>query len=1057
MNHNPQNRNILSRMGSALLGVLFFLLAIPAVAQQRLVHGVVTDSSDEPLAGASVIVVGTSRGTTTGIDGKFSINASPDEKLTVSFLGFQDAVVTASSTQLSIKLSNDANFLEETVVVGYGVQKRATLTGAVSAVTNREIVATKNESVINMLSGKVSGVRITQNSSQPGEFDNKIDIRGMGSPLIVVDGVPRDKAYLSRMDSNEIESVSVLKDASAAIYGVRAANGVILVTTKHGQSSTEGKFDIDITANVGLQSFLYVPQTADAATHMLLINEKADNGFNGNYPVQAVHKYQWNQILDYSSGDKPSTYWTDELFNKVALQQQYNISLNGSSDKIDCFFNLGYMDQDGSYKSGSLNYNRWNFRSNIDARITERLRVALQLSGYADEKNQPNTSIWTVYKRAWTYRPTSEAWIGGDHSLPAYDDDMLEAENPVATTNADFTGYRNERRYNFNGSLALTYDIPGVKGLNAKAFYSYDYYTTNNTEFQKTYFIYKKLADGTLSQFIQNTPGTINRNTSPSTGNVLQLSLNYHNVFAKKHTVGAMLMYEESYSKWDSFYAQRQTYLNSPYLFAGESENQVGSMYGVGDLTRHAFIGKFDYDFAGRYIINFAFREDASSRFPKASRWGFFPSVSAGWRISEEPWVKNNVDFISNLKLRASWGRMGDDASAGTYPATVVGYNIEANTFGWFYEPGVLMTGVSPTSIPNPNLTWYTADTYNLGLDWNLWNQKFGGTVEIFKRERRGLLATSSIVLPGTVGASMPQENIESDMTYGYEIELSHRNRVGDFNYWLSTQVSATKNRWVYHLDSAAGNSMENWRRTNVSGRNKDIWFSIEEAGRFTSYDQIQNYDLTGTNYHQGTLPGDYYYKDWNGDGIVDGNDSHPVATYNLPVFNYGLTAGLAWKGVDFNMVWSGAAGIYNQYSEVFTEVGPFNGGAVMNFYTDRWHVAKSGDDPFNPHTEWVEGYYPATGHSFNTGSTGIKNTSYIRLKSLEVGYTFPANWMKAAKIQSLRVYFNSYNLLTFSGLKYIDPERPGTKGGVNTSSNSILFYNYPVNRTFNFGLNIKF
>ncbi len=1057
MNHKSTGRNILSRTRSVLLGVLFLMLAIPAAAQQRLVQGVVTDSSSEPLAGASVIVTGTTRGTVTDIDGKFQINAAPTEKLTVSFLGFQDAVVAASATQLSIVLNNDGNFLEETVVVGYGVQKRATLTGAVSAVTNKEIVATKNENVINMLSGKVSGVRITQNSSQPGEFDNRIDIRGMGSPLIVVDGVPRDQSYFSRMDSNEIESVSVLKDASAAVYGVRAANGVILVTTKHGSSATEGKFDIDFSANVGIQSFLYVPQTADAATHMMLINEKQDNGFNTNYPVQAVHKYQWENILQYSSGEKPSTYWTDELFNKVAPQQQYNLSLNGSSDKIDYFFNIGYLDQDGSYKSGSLNYNRWNFRTNIDARITKRLRASVQLSGYADNKNQPNTGIWTVYKKAWTYRPTSPAWIDGDHSLPAYDDDMLEAENPVATTDANFTGYRNEKRYNFNGSLALTWDIPGVEGLNVRAFYSYDYYTTNNTEFQKTYNIYKKRDDGSLESYIQNSPGTVNRNTSPSTTNVLQLSVNYNHTFAEKHNVAGMVMYEESYNQWDSFYAQRQTYLNSEYLFAGESENQVGSMYGVGDITRRAFIGKFDYDFASRYIVDFAFRVDASSRFPKASRWGFFPSVSAGWRISEEPWVKDNVDFITNLKLRASWGRMGDDASAGTYPATVVGYNIDANNFGWFYDQGILMTGVTPTSIPNPNLTWYTSDTYNVGLDWNLWQQKFGGTVEFFKRVRRGLLATSSAVLPGTVGASMPQENIESDTTFGYEIELSHRNRVGDFNYWISAQISATKNRWVYHLDSKAGNSMENWRRTNVSGRNKDIWFSIKEAGRFTDYSQIQNYDLTGTNYGQGTLPGDYYYEDWNGDGIVDGSDSHPVATYNLPVFNYGLTAGLAWKGIDFTMVWSGAAGIYNQYSEVFTEVGPFNGGAVLDFYTDRWRVANIGDDPFNPHTEWVEGYYPATGHSFNTGTTGIKDTSYIRLKSLEIGYTFPKKWMNAAKIKGLRVYFNSYNLLTFSGLKYIDPERPGTNGGVNTSSNSILFYNYPVNRTFNFGVNIKF
>ena len=1054
MNMNrPHNSNIWRN----ILSVLFCLMMVlPTYAQSRQVKGVVVDTDGLPMMGAAVIISGTTNGVTTDLDGAFTINAKPDDKLVVSFIGYEDAVVSASSTELHIVLKNDSNFLEETVVVGYGVQKKATLTGAVSAVTNHEMAVTKNENVVNMLSGKIAGVRITQNSSQPGEFDNNIDIRGMGAPLIVVDGVPRDQAYFSRMDANEIESVSVLKDASAAIYGVRAANGVILVTTKHGSSTQEGKFDIDFAANVGIQSFLYIPQTADAAVHMLLMNEKQFNGFNGNYPIRSTPRYQWDQILEYSSHEKASTNWTEELFNKYAPQQQYNLSMNGSSKKIDYFFNLGYMDQMGSYKSGSLNYNRWNFRGNVDARITDRLRTSLQLSGYMDEKNQPNTGIWTVYKKAWTYRPTSQAWLDDEHTLPGYDTEMLETDNPVATTNSDFTGRRQEKRYNFNGSLAVIYDIPGVEGLNAKAFYSYDYYTTDNSEYLRTYNLYSYNAEGGLDSFKRNDPGSVNRSTNPSYGTVLQLSLNYDHTFAQNHHVSAMGMYEESYNYWDSFYATRTMLLDSPYLFAGEEENQVGKMNGVGDMSRRAFIFHGNYDYKGKYILDLAGRADSSSKFPAATRWGFFPSVSAGWRISEEPWLKGVAPWVTNLKLRASWGKMGDDGSASTYPSTVVGYELRNDDRGWFYDTA-LTTGVAATAIPNYNLTWYTATTYNAGIDWSLWGQKFTGTVEVFKRQRDGLLATSSIVLPGTVGASMPQENIESDETFGYEIQLGHRNRIGEVNYFVQGQISATKNRWVYHLDSMAGNSMENWRRGAVSGRNKDIWFAIEEGGRFSSYDEIQNHPTTGSNYGQGTLPGDYWYVDWNEDGVVDGNDSHPVATYNLPVFNYGITAGLEWRGLDFQMNWQGAAGIYNQYSEVFTEVGPFNGGAALNIYQDRWHTANIDDDPWNPATEWIAGYYPATGHSFNEGSTGIRNTSYIRLKTLEIGYTIPERITRHVNIRSLRVYFSGYNLLTFSPLKNIDPERPGTNGGVNTGSNSILFYNYPVNRTVNFGVNVKF
>ncbi len=1039
-----------------ILLTILMALALPIVmsAQQRLVKGTVVDSNGEPLVGAGVIIQGTTKGTVTGLDGTFELSADPKDRLIVSFLGFQDEVVTASNTTLRVVLESDGNFLEETVVVGYGVQKKATLTGAVSAVTNKEITVTKNENVVNMLSGKVAGVRISQRSAQPGEFDNAIDIRGMGTPLFVVDGVPRDQGYFSRMDANEIASVSVLKDASAAIYGVRAANGVILVTTKHGSSNDEGKFDIDLSANYGWQSFLYVPNTASAAAHMMLINEKGYNGLNSNYPIRMTPKYQWDEILDYSSGDKPSTYWTDELFANNVPQQQYNLSVNGSSQKIDYFFNLGFMDQMGSYKSGSLNYNRWNFRGNVDARITKRLTASVQLSGYMDEKNQPNTSIWAVYKKAWTYRPTSQAYVDGDHNFPSFDNEMLESENPVAATDSKYTGYRKEKRYNFDGSMTIKYQIPGVEGLDVRAFYAYNFYTTDNSEYLRTYYLYSKNEDGSMNQFIRNSPGSVRRSTDPNNGNTMQLSINYDHTFADAHHVNAMAMYEESYSAWDNFYAQREMFLDNEYLFAGEIENQAGSSGGLGDISRRAWIGHANYDYKGRYILDAAVRYDASSRFPKASRWGLFPSVSAGWRISEEPWVKNSVPWLTNLKLRASWGKLGDDGSAGTYPSIYTGYNLDGN-YAWFYGSS-LITGVRPTSIPNYNLTWYTATTMNLGLDFNLWNEKLGGTFEIFQRHRDGLLATSSVVLPGTVGASMPQENIESDITFGWEIQLSHRNRIGDFSYYVMGNMSATKSRWDFHLDSTAGNSMENWRRGNVSGRNKNIWFTIEEAGRFTSYEQIQNFDYTGSNYGQGTLPGDYYYKDWNEDGLINGDDSHPVATHGLPIFNYGITLGAEWKGIDFSANFQGAAGVFTQYGEVFTEVGPFNGGAVLDMYEDRWRTENVDDDPWNPNTKWIAGYYPATGHSFTEGTTGIQNTSYLRLKTLEIGYTLPKKWMSKVNIKALRIYISGYNLLTFSGMKYIDPERPGSNGAA-SNGNVVLNYNYPVNRTINIGANLKF
>ena len=612
------------------LAALFCILtALSAGAQMRTVKGTVYDPDNEPVIGATVKVKGTTRVVATDIDGNFTIEASPKETIAITYIGYKPVEVSAAKTDISVVLESETQNLDEVIVVGYGTQRKATLTGAVSQVSSKEISVTKNENVVNMLSGKIPGVRISQRSSQPGEFDNAIDVRGMGEPLFVVDGIPRDKGYFSRMDPNEIESVSVLKDAAASIYGIRAANGVLLVTTKRGVSQ-EGKFDITFSFNYGWQNFLYTPETADAATHMLLMNEKQlNNNFGGNYFVKAPVRYTWEQMLEYSSGRKKSTNWSDELFRDNVPQQQYNVSMNGGSDRIQYFFNLGYLEQEGSFRSGSLNYNRWNFRSNVDAQITKDLKAVVQLSGYMDEKNQPATDMWTVYKMAWTYPSTAEAWVNGDHSLPAYDSELgSNTENPVATTNADYTGYNRERHYNFNGALTLQYDIPWVEGLNAKAFYSYDYYSTNDTRYKRAYQLYRQNADGTLVTFDRNPDAFLQRTTYPSYGTVLQLSLNYAHRFGD-HNVSAMALYEEQYNDYDSFYAKRNMLLDGEYLIYGETSGQETGAPSIWDKSRRAFVGRVGYDFRGKYMADFSFREDGSSSFPGGARWGVFPAVWA--------------------------------------------------------------------------------------------------------------------------------------------------------------------------------------------------------------------------------------------------------------------------------------------------------------------------------------------------------------------------------------------------------------------------------------------
>lgn len=1055
-------KRALTRVASVAIALVCIFGAASVSAQSVSVQGKVVDGAGEPVVGAMVRSNASNNAVVTGADGSFTIATSGGETLTVSLIGYSDAVVPTTDAKPVITLQPELSAIDEVVVVGYGTQRRATLTGSVASVSNKDIVVTKNENVVNMLSGKIPGVRITQTSSQPGNYDDsfKIDIRGMGEPMIVVDGIPRDKGYFARMDASEIENVSVLKDAAAAIYGVQAGNGVLLVTTKRGNSN-EGKFNITFSANYGWQNFLYVPETSSAIDHMLLINEKTFNGINQNYPVRTTPRFTWDQMMEYIPSDKrearQSTNWADETFSRNVPQRQFNVSMDGGTDRVSYFFNVGQMDQMGSYKSGSLNYNRWNFRSNVDVKVTDRLKAAVSVGGYLDERNEPNTDIWSVYKNAWIALPTSAAWEYDKNGakLPSGNTQLPDSgtTNTVATTNSDYSGFRRYKNANVNGSLALTYDIPGIKGLNARALYDFTYTNQDNTEYRRQYSLYRPNADGSLTEIKSAVTPAVRRTASPGQSELMQFSLNYANKFGD-HSVGGTLVWEERAGRDEGFWAQRNMLLDSPYMMNGESEGVQAVGNNPGEWARQALVGRVTYDWMGRYMGEVAFRYDGASTFSKAGAWGFFPSALVAWRMSEEDFIKNAAPWVSNLKLRVSYGAMGRDEIT---RRAVMGYTMDPGSIDYVYGESV-MAGLKPNETPNPDLTWLIINTFNAGADFDLWNGKLTGSVDVFRRVRKGIPRRPDTQLPEELGAQLPEVNTDSDATYGWEFTLGHRGRYGELLYWADAQISGTKNRWISRQDSQGSNSMDVWHRRDASGRNKDIWFAYEEGGRFGSYDEIRYHGTTGANLGQNTLPGDYWYEDWNGDGTVNDDDHHPVATYNIPTFNYGITLGASWRGIDLSMQWQGAAGVYNQYNEVFTEVGPFNGGAALDIYKDRWHTVNASDDPWNPNTQWIEGYYPATGHSFSMGSTGIENTSYIRLKTLELGYTLPQTWVAKAGVRDLRVYVNGYNVLTLTGLKNIDPERPGFHGGANNNADEgVLYYNYPVNRTFNVGASLKF
>lgn len=1026
----------------------------PLTEPSHTITGIVTDSATgNPLVGVTVKVKGSTTGTTTDKEGRFVLeNISDNAVLEVSYLGYKPRTLsTEGRTAFNISLATMATGLDQLVVVGYGTQQKKTLTGAISVIEGADLVRTKNENVVNMLTGKLPGVRVVQKSAAPGDYDAVIDIRGMGAPLFVIDGIVRDQAYFSRMSAEEIDNISVLKDASAAIYGLRAANGVILVTTKSGRAQN-GKVDIIFSSSYSIQQFLSVPESVGAVDYMTLRNEKKMQDFGKNYFVQLDPDFTEADFQPYLDGEKQSYNWMDAVFRKSTPQQEHNLSVNGGNEKLRYYFNLGYSKQMGSYKSNDYKSERWNLRSNVDAQITPRLKARVSLGAILTDTKKPNGVDWTAYKLTWLSRPDAAFYANDNPEYPNGDSKYLNGgNNMIVQTDADYVGYNLNKDRRFNGTLRLEYDIPGISGLSAKGLYDYSMSLPDYNNYKRAYTLYRyNPDDDTYSSIERNTPSDITKGVNFNFDTDMQLGLYYRHSFGK-HNLNSFLIYEETYNSWDGFSAYRELMVESEYLFAGADKNQRAIGGGVGDRASKSLIGSFTYNYDKKYLLDFKFRYDGSSRFPEGSRFGFFPAILVGWRLSEENFIKDNIPFLSNLKLRASYGEMGDDASAGNYPPAT-GYNLDGNNLGWYYD-GTLIGGVSAASIPNPDLTWYRIKSYNAGLDFGILNQMLSGSFDLYKRDRSGLLATSAAVIPGTVGASLPQENLNSDRNFGYEISLMHRNNIGDISYYVRGQISGTKYMRTKWLETPASNSYDKWRN-RTSGRYGNIWWGNESEGMFTSLEQIRSFDeyVLG----QGTLPGDWYLNDWNEDGVINGNDDHPIATYGLPVFTYGFSIGATWKGFDLAMDFQGTHGVYAQYAEVLTEALPFGGQNTLSYFMDRWHPADPNADYFSPDTKWIPGYYPVTGRDGRrTGTNAVQNASYMRLKTAELGYTLPESLLSKVGIKNLRFYLSGYNLLTFTQLKNVDPERPGSAGGASTSN--LDMYNYPVNKTYTIGVRIKF
>jgi len=1056
-------KNLIIETKIFIYTILFGFLVIPTIAfaQQINVSGRVTSSNGEPLGGVSVSVQGASPqvATSTDVEGRYTIQVPQGAVLHYSFVGFLSVEETVGTrSRIDVILEVDEAALEEVVVVGYGTQRKVSLTGAVSGIKGSEMQQTRNENPQNMLTGRVPGVRVWQRSAEPGSFAANFDIRGLGSPLVVIDGVPRTTADFQRLNPNDIEDVSVLKDASAAIYGVRAANGVILVTTKKG--SRTGHTSISLNSSYTFQRPSGLPVLADPYQTMTIYNEMAMNNINGGNII-----YTDSDFEAFRSGARRATDWTNLIFSDYSPQTQSDLSITGGSEKTQYYIGMGHLYQQGFFKSGDLNYSKVNLRSNISTEIANGLTVDLNLSGVMDQRNSPYSSSVDIIRNYWRQGVLFPAYADPENTMLNYDGLDLE-ENTVAMMTSDISGYRKHGQKVFQSSAGLNYNFgtlnDALTGLSAKAMVSYDYRMDDNNINRREYYqyAYNQLTGSYDAKLYNNSsPNQIRREMFNRQQVLGQFIVNYNRTFNTRHRLDGLVGWESQKHTGDNFYAQRNLAFGMDYLFGGVDEDQRGGMSSslndVYQTANSALFGRANYTFDDRYIAEAQFRYDGSSKFAKGHQWGFFPSASVAWRISEEPFFKNweRMQFVNQLKLRASYGVLGDDgaleydwATGYTYPAT--SGNASQGYYNQ-YAPGYMfgnqfVYGVSTLALPNQMITWFTAHTLNLGVDFEGWNGLLGFSVDYFERERHGRFARLSAELPTVVGATAPRENLDSDKHFGMDVEISHRNKIGDLSYRVKAIGTITRQKYLVASEKGPwGNSYDRWRNDNLNNRFQGMQFGYQGVGRYETWEDIWSYPIYKD---RDVLPGDYIYLDWNGDGEINHLDVHPVAFDQTPWLNYSFVFDANYKNFDLSFLLQGSALGSMEYKEPLYAIWGTNGGGTLEQYTDRWRPVDPQADPWDPSLEWISGHYGFTGnYPFANSTFNRVSTAYLRLKSIELGYTLPK--FRALSTMSLRIFANAYNLLTFTNVKFVDPEHPDDDLG----------RMYPLNKTFTAGLSLGF
>lgn len=1007
----------------------------------KTISGTVTDSENLPLPGVSISVKGSDNGTVTDENGKFTLTLSEsDQILVVSFVGMKtQEIIIGEQKVFEIKMNMDNTMLDELVVVGYGVQKKINLTGAVSSIKSEELLDVSAANTSELLIGKVPGLITKQVSGVPGNDSPSIQVRGLGAPLVLVDGL---EMSLSRIDPNEIESISILKDASAAIYGVQAGNGVILVTTKRG---SKGKPQISYHGNVSFQAPTRYQNRVNASEFVELWREALVN--DGQNPDDA---YTVEELEKYKSGELKSHDWTNGIMRDWTPMYTHNLSMRGGSERVKFFTSIGYVDQQSVFKSDDLSFKRYNVRSNIDAKIIDGLNLSFDLFYKKEERDSPGASLNEVWNDLSVAKPTYP------YELPdkskAASCGFLQ-RSPLARTQSDMSGFKNDEREQFAGKLELMYALPFVKGLKIKASAQYRSNNTYIKQFKKAFdvYAYNQEADEYSYRGTNNPKNELTEQTSRSYRIVPRLTMEYNKTYGN-HDISGLLLYESVDNWGDNFWASREGILapSTPYLFAG-SEINIDNSGGASESGTASYAGRLNYAFKSKYLLEGTFRYDANSKYPENSRWGFFPSISGAWRISEESFIKDKIDFINNLKLRLSYSQTGRAGGGGAFDY-LTGYIIATGDNAFYQIGDELNRLIYESRMPNVDITWEKMTNFNVGVDFTLLKGLIGGEVDVFYRRVDDILEEPISRLPSTIGIGLPNQNISSSENKGFEVLLTHKNKIGEFTYNVSGSFSVTKDYWINKEQRGLEKSNPIYDILILAGNDKNRQIGYVSDGLFQTQEQIDNHPVDQDQSGNVTLePGDIIYKDLDGDGTITSYDRKVIGYGGTPDISYSLRIGGKYKGFSLSMLWQGAS-MFDVTVSGSGRSAFSNESIPLDYhYENRWQPVRDADG----NETGGSGSLPRVsfgGTNVNNNKFSdfwLKDGTYLRLKSLNFGYTLPKKWIKPYRITNTEFYISGSNLLTFSNLGIFgdsyDPEGPSTK----------TLKHYPVLKTFTVGVKV--